>query len=59
MRSIEAILLTGAVNSDESRALRDAGYLWKACRWCRVVTYVSDDEFGLCRPCQRAEDKPQ
>jgi hypothetical protein len=54
VRSLETILLTGPVNSDESRAVRDAGFLWKACRWCTVVAFVSNDEDGLCRPCQKA-----
>lgn len=52
MRSLEEILNTGAVNSDESRKVREAGYEYKPCRWCKVTTYTTRG--GLCRPCDAA-----
>jgi hypothetical protein len=59
-RSVREILLTGAVNSDESRKVQEAGYSYgKPCKWCRSTGYTTKG--GLCLPCDaamRSEDDP-
>jgi hypothetical protein len=53
-RSLEEILHTGPYSSDESLVLREAGYRWSVCGWCRVPAYVRAD--GLCRRCGVSAD---
>lgn len=59
-RSVREILLTGAVNSDESRKVKEAGYSYGVpCKWCRATGYTTKG--GLCLPCDgamRSEDDP-
>lgn len=51
MRSLYTILLTGAVNSDESARIREAGWIWaQRCDGCRQgPAYTRGGECLRCR----------
>jgi len=49
-RSTHEILSTGPYTSDESVRLREEGFVWRRCDWCRVEAYTKK---GLCRPCSK------